>query len=372
MKKKQVRNEVRQLVANAMRQQKKRGKRLRKKKQGAKFSTTSVPNSFNYSYKNTGRPLQSFRLKHVEMIREVADTSSSAFKILTSFDLNPGVHATFPWLANIAVNFERYKFHSLKFMFLPALGTSTSGKVSFIPEYDAADDNTTLSKVQYASFEGYTEGSIWSKLICPLKPSNMLGGRSSHFIREKGLASDLDIKTYDVGKVLFGSSGYTTFGVIGDIYVEYDVTLYNPQLQDESQTESWQLENVNPSSINTPFEGTLEAVEAGIPVVVESPTKLNINEPGKFLVRIGAEQMSSLTGLLTPTLSDYDLTLAPPTLSLLEGVSTSSFTTLTQGIWNYLIEAPSPFSFNWNGFTGSALNNFVTEFIRVSDRYKYM
>jgi len=50
------------------------------------------------------------------------------------------------------------------------------------------------------------------------------------FVRTAGLAANLDVKTYDAGTLFVGTIDGTAVNW-GKLWVEYDITLYTPQLQ---------------------------------------------------------------------------------------------------------------------------------------------
>lgn len=55
---------------------------------------------------------QSIRFRYREYI---GDLNTSTGFSLTSFNLNPGLNSTFPYLSQLAVNFQEYRFHGLCF-----------------------------------------------------------------------------------------------------------------------------------------------------------------------------------------------------------------------------------------------------------------
>lgn len=53
-----------------------------------------------------GRSAGSITLSHREYLGEIAGSTTFA---ATAFNVNPGLHTTFPWMAGIANSFESYK-----------------------------------------------------------------------------------------------------------------------------------------------------------------------------------------------------------------------------------------------------------------------
>jgi hypothetical protein len=79
-----------------------------------------------------------------EYIGDVISANPNTFSY-TTYPLNPGQNATFPWLASIASNFESYRFRGLVFeyksMSADALNSVNTalGSVVLSVQYDAAN-----------------------------------------------------------------------------------------------------------------------------------------------------------------------------------------------------------------------------------------
>lgn len=339
---------------------------LKTTKGGKGFEISKAPVSYGVSTKNKRNPMRSFRLQHREFIRDAnKDVSGDEFVLVENLAVNPGLDSTFPWLSAIARNFERYVFHKLSFFFVPTLGTQTSGKIMIAPDYDAADDNTTLTKAQFLSFEDSITGPIWKPAVMRSRHSNFTQLKS-HYVRTKTLDSNLDIKTYDVANVFFGTSGYTSTGIVGELWVEYDITFYNPQLSTEHDAESYQYERTNVSALNQPFAGTGDPtiVNGGVPVTLVDATTVNLEETGKFLLRCGAEVCTAITAMSDPTSTSA-------TITPLE--KSSGHASLGNWWGTYVVDAVTALTpIVWTGLTGTSANNFFFELIRLPSKYASM
>jgi len=169
---------------------------------------------------------KSCRVIHRELISSVAGTS--AFTVGAQFELNPGVPATFPWLALMAQGWEQYEFNSLKFHYVTRTGTNVPGSVMLVPDYDAAD-SAPADEATASSYQDCIEDAPWKDIVCVLRKSSMNVRQQRHFVRQVALAANLDIKTYDVGKFFVLTVDGTAVSW-GKLWVEYDVTFYIPQL----------------------------------------------------------------------------------------------------------------------------------------------
>jgi hypothetical protein len=65
-------------------------------------------------------------------------TSNGAFKVDGLF-VNPGIAANFPWLYTIARNYQKFRFHALRYFYSSSVSTATPGKAFINMSYDAND-----------------------------------------------------------------------------------------------------------------------------------------------------------------------------------------------------------------------------------------
>jgi hypothetical protein len=110
------------------------------------------------------------------------------------------------------------------------LSSSTDGVIAICPDYDAADDDGSLEKRELLAFEDSVRSNLWSKVTCRCSPSN-LNKYKERFTRHGALSSNLDIKLYDAVKMHYLLSDDKADGtLLGEIWVEYSIDLFTPQL----------------------------------------------------------------------------------------------------------------------------------------------
>lgn len=166
----------------------------------------------------------STRIVHRELVASIV--GSAAFAVNQSIPLNPGLASSFPWLSSQAQAWEQYRFNRLKFCYYTRTGSSTSGSVQLVPDYDAADAAPASEQIA-SSFEDVVEDAPWKDLESVLNPQAMFPMGPKKFIRSGALPANLDIKTYDAGQMFV----CTTDGAAvnwGKLWVEYDVELSVP------------------------------------------------------------------------------------------------------------------------------------------------
>jgi hypothetical protein len=168
----------------------------------------------------------STRVRHREYIADVAGVVG--FSAVT-YAVNPGIAATFPWLSTVADRYESYKFHKLHFVFETDKSASTDGSVQGLIDFDAADSAPT-TKANFMGHANAVRSAVWQEFRFDAKAKDLHKFAAERYVRAAALASNLDIKTYDVGNFFMGAAGCADTSVVGELYVEYDVELTTPQL----------------------------------------------------------------------------------------------------------------------------------------------
>jgi hypothetical protein len=174
-------------------------------------------------YSNNGREC---RVVHREFVSNV--TGSVAFATPIQLALNPGLSATFPWLANIANNFEQYRVNRLVAKYLTRTGTNVPGSILLYPDYDAADAAPVSEQIA-SNYQEVCEDAPWKDISCALRIAGMHAIGPKKFVRAEALANNLDIKTYDVGTLFLSTVDGTTVSW-GKLWLEYDISFFEPQL----------------------------------------------------------------------------------------------------------------------------------------------
>jgi len=194
--------------------------------------------------------VDSTRIVHRELIGSVVGTV--LYTVGNSFSINPGLFATFPWLSTQALGWEKYKFNSLRLCYYTRTGSNTPGSVILTPDYDAADAAPVNEQIASA-YHGTQEDVAW-KDNCMVFDQKILG--QERFIRTGGLAANLDIKTYDIANTYVGTLDGTAVNW-GKLWIEYDITLINQQLNSSGPAGSGTLASGGGTiAAATPFGAT--------------------------------------------------------------------------------------------------------------------
>jgi len=193
-------------------------------------TVTAVPAAVATSY--VSRP-PSFYSKgnsvvvvHRELLGSV--TSSVAYGNTVSKVIQPGLKTTFPWLANVAINYEEYRFHKLRFMYEPSCSSATAGQVFLAVDFDVTDP-APGTEMDISSYAGAVASQPYGRMFMDCPPNRLMGLSSVKYIRPYALAANEDQKTYDCGNLYVGVVGCLD-GVthLGTVWSEYTVELITP------------------------------------------------------------------------------------------------------------------------------------------------
>lgn len=193
----------------------------------------------------------SIRVKKREFI---ANIESSVDFHNNTFPINPGLSDVFPWLCEIANNYEQYRFNGLVFQFVStssmSIASSTNlamGTIIMSTDYNAADD-------PYVS-EQQMLGTMFSNSAAPNQdimhavecaPTDQ--AQKLYYIRSGDNPSNTDIRLYDMGVFQLATEGMQTGNWrAGQLWVSYDITLcksvQNNTLGFNLNTDKYQLNN---------------------------------------------------------------------------------------------------------------------------------
>jgi len=159
----------------------------------------------------------------------------------TIYSINPGLSATFPWLSQIAANYEQYKINGMIFQFVTTSGTAVSstntalGQVMFATTYDPIDSpftNTTQMLTTLFSNYGVPHTDLVHAIECDVKqrPTQVL------YVRNEAVPAGSDPRFYDLGITTIATTGMQAAAQIGGLWVSYDVTFMKPVIRDASAT----------------------------------------------------------------------------------------------------------------------------------------
>jgi len=102
------------------------------------------------------------------------------------------------------------------------------------------------------------------------------------YIRYGNLASNLDVKTYDVGTLFVGTVN-TGATLLGEVWVEYEVELSTPQYDTLSALTSLSAKIVGASPSAASYLGTTPTITGGLSITATANT-ITFNRVGQYLL----------------------------------------------------------------------------------------
>jgi hypothetical protein len=182
----------------------------------------------SFAAMNTG-----IRMAHREYIGDIF--SNTGFGI-SQYSLSPSSAVTFPWLSQIATNFEEYRYHGLVFYFNTTSGNAVSstnnalGVVGMVTQYNPSlpplPDKRTCE--DYAGCVSTVPSmSLLHPVECKLKADAL----QRYFVQVDTISNAEDLKFYSPGNFNVFTAGQQAANInLGELWVSYDVEFYNPKI----------------------------------------------------------------------------------------------------------------------------------------------
>lgn len=161
---------------------------------------------------------------------------NAAFQVVDNIPLNPGLLNSFPWLSQVAANYEEYEFMQLAVTFKSTINPSIAtngqvGQVCMATNYNP-DQDAFGSKEEMISYLGGMSSKTSSSMIhgveCdPAKNS----GSAGKYVRPgyvKGTKKDYDLGTTYIA-VLNAPKDYLG-QALGELWISYTVVLRKPRI----------------------------------------------------------------------------------------------------------------------------------------------
>lgn len=172
-------------------------------------------------------------VRHKEYIGDVL--SSQAFSIQYALPINAAQPSAFPWLAQIAQNYEQYEIQGMLFDFVSSSGDTTAGTtalgdVLMATQYNSLEDEfTSKQQMLNQEFSSIAKPSLNS--IHPIECAPRQTTLELLYTRNGPVPQNADIRLYDLGRFTLATSGQQADGqTLGSLYVTYEVVLMKPKL----------------------------------------------------------------------------------------------------------------------------------------------
>lgn len=189
-------------------------------------SNVSVPSMLG------GDEIGSICVTHKEYLGNI--TGSGIFEN-SAFQLNPGLSQTFPWLSQIAQNYEEYSFNQLMFTYTSLLSDSTAsgviGSIIMTTNYNAGQPDFTNTSDMLNNIGTISARPIDGPIIHGIECDDSKNVLPSYFVRSGSVPDNQDIKTYDMGRFQIATEGMPNDGQLqGQLWVSYNIVLRKPKI----------------------------------------------------------------------------------------------------------------------------------------------
>lgn len=182
---------------------------------------------------------QSIVITHSEYLQDIYGPPSALFSS-ESWDLNPGLFENFPWLSQIAMNYEEYQFEQLLFHFKPTVdvtatnnSSGATGTIIMATNYNP-EAPPFVNKETMMQYHGANSGRVVDRhthgVECDPRKNS---GSPRKFVRSLPVLQSGDASAYDHGKfqlALVNLPSAFFNQAIGELWVTYKVRLMKPRL----------------------------------------------------------------------------------------------------------------------------------------------
>jgi len=175
-----------------------------------------------------------FIVRHREYISDVLGTINFTN---SSYAINPALEGSFPWLSQIAQNFEEYAIRGMIFEYKSmsasaAISASTNtalGTVIMATQYNSLNpafaDKKTMENYQFANSAKPNETFI-HPIECKMNQTPL-----ARMYTRDGTPTSGDLRFYDLGLFQIATQGQiVNGGVMGELWCSFEVELFKPKL----------------------------------------------------------------------------------------------------------------------------------------------
>lgn len=172
----------------------------------------------------------------------LGDVKSSVDFAISQFPLNPGMAVTFPWLHDLADNYEQYRIVGMIFEYqsvysdavVSSSTTGALGNVIMATEYDSTREafgtESDMQNHQYTTAAKPSEN-----FLHPIECSVNENPLTVLYVRDSDVLASQDPRMMDLGQFYIATVGMPAADEIcGKLWVTYQVELLKPRLQEQT------------------------------------------------------------------------------------------------------------------------------------------
>lgn len=161
---------------------------------------------------------------------------------MLEFPLNPGLPASFPWLAQMADAYEEYRIKGMVFQFKSTSGEFVTnaggasngalGTVIMATNYNAAISPAFLDKKSMENYEHAQSGAPTRDIVHAIECKGAGTPVKTLYLRTTAVPLGSDKRLYDLGTFAIATQGMQTdvgISTIGELWVAYEVEFFKPK-----------------------------------------------------------------------------------------------------------------------------------------------
>jgi hypothetical protein len=210
-------------------------------------------------------------------------------------DLNPGNPSAFPWLANVAVNFEKWKMLKCSYHFVSTNPTSTAGRIYASFDYDYDDTVPTTAMAAMSSMTA-VEAPCYVCFSLPIDCRRMQEDMPYRYVNTIGRATGVEMRMCYGGFLTLMAN--VAASCTWDVYCEYSIELSIPVLEAQFYLPSDSFSSKAAASTTSVFPAVGTAWATGLADLVKGASGLDVGAPGtrQFPIPIGWTPGTGLPG----------------------------------------------------------------------------
>jgi len=173
------------------------------------------------------------RVQHREYITDIRTGTNVPEGLL--FAINPFNSAMFPWLSNIATNFEQYRIAGMVVEYISNSGSAVSstnaalGSISIATQYNA-DMPGFNSKRELLNHYYAVSAAPSQNMVHAIECKEAYDPYKLYWVRQPDQPLPGDSRIQDYGVVNIIAQGSQSTYIAGELWVTYDIYLYKPRL----------------------------------------------------------------------------------------------------------------------------------------------
>lgn len=238
----------------------------------------------------------SVRIIHKELVCNIVNSAGIQSTIATTngtsvYQVNAGSGNAFPWLSQIAANYDRYRFKRLRLVYIPLCPTTEAGRVTLCYDVDSTDP-IPLDRQSISNYHCSSEGAPWATQYLDCK----LSDNSKWYYTDASGINTLSTSplnaNLDQGQFFAVTYSGSSSNSVGEIYALYDVELTDPQPSGASMFQTFG----NAASVSS-------ALPSNAPVFSGNNTATALQfvfgSPGRYFLALTA--LATSAGTITST-----------------------------------------------------------------------